>query len=138
MLPNLRRLFEILRRTLHYEICQACKQTVMYPALHGINNQGPRRVVCDNSIRNFVAVEQAYFGGDQMGMLQSHAFILADESRWLSRVKKCSRGENDSLTFVVAFTCYNYDRFPFPYPSTLWPLMLTLLCFQNGRLVLET
>ena len=72
-------------------------------------------------------------------MLQSPAAILGDESRWVSRVKKCSSGEDDNLTFVIAFTCTMIGLdIPFPAPPHCWPLGLTLLCFQNGGLVLET
>lgn len=55
-----------------------------------------------NSTSLFLAVEQAYFDGDRIGMSRSHAAVLDDESGiGLGTVKNCSMGENDKLTLVV-------------------------------------
>ena len=49
-----------------------------------------------------VPTEWEDFVGDQIGMSQSHAAILDDESdAELGRVKKCSWGGDDKISFLV-------------------------------------
>ena len=56
-------------------------------------------------------------------MSRRNAAILDDESgKGLGKVKKCSKGEDDKVTFVVVRR----------------PLIPTPLSFQNGGIVLET
>ena len=51
-----------------------------------------------NSTSLFLAVEQAYFDGDRIGMSRSHAAVSDDESgRGLGTVKNCSMGEKINL-----------------------------------------
>ena len=73
-------------------------------------------------------------------MSRSHAATLDDESDGgQGRVIKCSRREDNNLTFVVGEGVGEEKNFPpFPALSHCRPHAPTSLCFQNGGLVLET